>query len=123
MIERNMTNNSGEQKKVYVPLTDIYETADSYMLRMEVPGATKENIDIVMEDQELRVTVKLAEEEEEDKTLKYSEFGNRDFYRAFKVGNDIDRNNIDAKLENGVLNIVLNKAERIKPKKIQIAHN
>ena len=122
MIERNVTYNNGEQKRVYVPLTDIYETPDNYILRMEVPGAAKENIDIVMEDQELRVTVKMPEEED-DKTLKYAEFGNRDFYRAFKVGGEIDRNGIEAKLENGVLNIVLNKTERIKPKKIQITHN
>lgn len=122
MIERNVTYANGEQKKVYVPLTDIYETPDNYSLKMEVPGATRENIDIVMEDQELRITVKMAEEEE-DKTLKYAEFGNRDFYRSFKVGNDIDRNGIEARLENGVLNILLNKTEKVKPKKIQITHS
>lgn len=122
MIERNVTYNNGEQKRVYVPLTDIYETPDNYILRMEVPGAARENIDIVMEDQELRVTVKMPEEAD-DRTLKYAEFGNRDFYRAFKVGSEIDRNGIEAKLENGVLNIVLNKTERVKPKKIQITHN
>ena len=122
MIERNVTYNSGEQKKVYVPLTDIYETPDNYSLKMEVPGAAKENIDIVIEDQELRVTVKMAEEEE-DKSLKYAEFVSRDFYRAFKLGNDIDRNSIEAKLENGVLNISLNKTEQVKPKKIQITHS
>ncbi len=122
MIERNVTYNTGEQKKVYVPLTDIYETPDNYSLKMEVPGATKESIDIVMEDQELRVTVKMSGEED-DSTLKYAEFGNRDYYRAFKVGNDVDRNGIEAKLENGVLSVVLNKTEKVKPKKIQISHN
>jgi len=122
MIERNVTYSSGEQKKVYVPLTDIYETPDMYALRMEVPGAAKENVDIVIEDQELKVTVR-APEEENDTALKYAEFGNRDFYRTFRVGNDIDRNSIEAKLENGVLNITLNKTEQVKPKKIQISHN
>lgn len=122
MIERNVTYNNGEQKKVYVPLTDICETPDTYSLKMEVPGAARENIDIVIEDDELRVTVRAAAEET-DESLKYAEFGNRDFYRAFRVGNEIDRNKIEAKLENGVLNIQLSKTERVKPKKIQITHN
>ncbi len=122
MIERNVTYTSGEQKKVYVPLTDICETPDTYSLKMEVPGAARENIDIVIEDDELRVTVKSAAVEAEE-SLKYAEFGNRDFYRAFRVGNEIDRNKIEAKLENGVLNIQLSKTERVKPKKIQITHS
>lgn len=122
MIERNVTYASGEQKKVYVPLTDICETPDTYSLKMEVPGAARENIDIVIEDDELRVTVKAATEESEE-SLKYAEFGSRDFYRAFRVGNEIDRNRIEAKLENGVLNILLSKTEKVKPKKIQITHN
>ena len=122
MIERNVTYANGEQKKVYIPLTDICETPESYSLKMEIPGAGRENIDIVIEDDELRVTVKSADEETED-TLKYSEFGTRDFYRAFRVGNEIDRNKIEAKLENGVLNILLSKTEKVKPKKIQITHS
>lgn len=122
MIERNVTLSSGEEKRVYVPLTDICETADAYSLKMEVPGASRENVDIVIEDDELRVTVKAAEAEPED-SLRYAEFGSRDFYRAFRVGNEIDRNKIEAKLENGVLNIMLSKTERVKPKKIQITHN
>ena len=122
MIERNVTYSNGEQKKVYVPLTDISETADMYSLKMEVPGAARENIDIVIEDEELRVTVRAVPEDSED-SLRYAEFGSRDFYRAFRVGNEIDRNRIEAKLENGVLNIMLSKTEKVKPKKIQITHN
>ena len=121
MIERNVTYANGEQKKVYVPLTDICETVDMYSLKMEVPGAARENIDIVIEDDELRVTVKASPEDSED-SLRYAEFGSRDFYRAFRVGNEIDRNRIEAKLENGVLNIMLSKTEKVKPKKIQINH-
>lgn len=122
MIERNVTYNNGEQKMVYVPLTDICETPDMYSLKMEVPGAARENIDITMEDQELRVTVSPEAEADKD-SLKYAEFGSRDFYRAFRVGNEVDTNKIEAKLENGVLNILLHKTEKVKPKKIAISHN
>ena len=40
--------------------------------------------------------------------------------RTFRIGNDIDRNRIDAKLENGILTLVLHKSEAVKPKKIMI---
>ena len=118
IIERKVPINGAEQR-VYIPLTDIYETGDLYSLKMEMPGIKKENLDIVIDENELRITAKRERIEEKGNT-KFSEYSDRDFYRAFKIGYDIDRNRVDANLDKGVLTLKLYKSEEVKPKKINI---
>jgi HSP20 family protein len=118
MTEKNLTR-TDEPKKVYhVPLADIYETGDLYSIKLEMPGIAKENLNVVIDENELRITAEAAVAEEKD--LKYAEFYTRNFSRTFRIGNDIDRSKIDAKLENGILTLVLHKSEEVKPRKIAI---
>ena len=119
MTETNIKNSTENKKVFQTPLTDIYETEDLYSVKLEIPGVLKENLNIVIEDDELKITAKSSIEENE-KDLKYSEFSIRDFSRTFRVGNEIDRNRIDAKLEDGILTLALHKSEEVKPKKITI---
>lgn len=118
IIERKVPINGAEQR-VYIPLTDIYETGDLYSLKMEMPGIKKENLDIVINENELRISAKRERVEEKGNT-KFSEYSDRDFYRVFKIGYDIDRNRVDANLDKGVLTLKLHKSEEVKPKKINI---
>jgi len=118
MIERKVPMNGAEQR-VYIPLTDIYETGDLYSLKMEMPGIKKENLDIVIDENELRITAKRGSHEEKE-NVKYSEYSDRDYYRVFKIGYDVDRNRVDANLDKGVLTLKLYKSEEVKPKKISI---
>ena len=53
----------------------------------------------------------------------YTEMPKNDYYRAFTIGEEIDREKISAQLTNGVLKVVLPKAERAKPKKIDIKYS
>ena len=117
--ETNVKNNTEGNKVFHTPLADIFETGDIYSVRMEMPGIAKENLDIVIDDDELRITGESSVEENES-GLKYADFTSRNFSRLFRIGNDIDRNRIDAKLENGILTLILHKSEEVKPKKITI---
>ena len=119
MTEKSLKNGTENTKAYTIPLADIYETEELYSVKLEMPGVQKENLDIVIDDDELKITAASSIEENE-KALKYAEFDARNFSRSFKVGNDIDRNRIDAKLENGVLALTLHKSEAVKPKKIAI---
>ncbi len=119
MAETNVKNNTETRKAFHIPLADIYETEDIYSVKMEMPGIVKENLDIVIDDDELKITAESSAEENTE-NLKYAEFRARNFSRTFRVGNDVDRNRIDAKLENGILTLTLHKSEEVKPKKITI---
>ena len=101
--------------------TDIIENEDSYEVKVDLPGVNKDNISIDLEDGYLTISYKEEKENEED-TSKYLRkeryFGSQE--RSFYVG-DIEIENVDAKFENGVLDIVLPKEKDDKVvKKIQI---
>ncbi len=121
-MANEMVKNDAYQKdeRYLVPLADIYETTDQYTLKLEMPGVTREKLEITMENDELEIRGEAGTYKPENKELKYSEFSQYDYYRRFSVGNDIDRQNISATFENGVLTLVLQKHESVKPKKIAI---
>ena len=112
--------NVKDNDTVIVPVTDIYESPNDYTLTLEMPGVSKDNLDISLDNNELEISGKIMEVENKDKDLCYSEYNLYDYYRKFKVGNDIDRNGIEANLENGILTLKLHKSEEVKPKKIQV---
>lgn len=103
-----------------MPLTDVYETADAYTLKLEMPGTEKEQLSVTLEDNELEISTTGSTEEKSNESKTYREFALEGYYRKFRLGNDIDRNSINAGLENGILTVTLNKAEEVKPKKIAI---
>lgn len=106
---------------VLVPAVDIYETENEYSLKFDMPGVSKENLEITLHDNELEIRGGVARYTPTDKELKYSEFSLFDYYRKFKIGDDVDQNGIKAVLSNGVLALVLQKHEEVKPKKIEIS--
>jgi len=105
---------------VLLPLSDIYESGNEYSMKFEVPGVVRENLDITLEGRELEIRGNISEFESGNRTLTYSEYTPLNFYRKFKVDEDVDGNKIEAKLENGILTLVLQKKEEAKPKKIEI---
>jgi len=102
------------------PVVDIYETEDDYTLVAFMPGVTKENVKIKMEDGNLIVMGKVDYDLllGRNYVLNESQIGN--FYRKFQISESIDDSKIDAKLENGQLIVNLPKHERAKPKNIEI---
>jgi len=109
------------EKECWVaPVVDIYETEDDYTLVAFMPGVTKENVKIKMEDGNLIVMGKVDYDLllGRNYVLNESQIGN--FYRKFQISESIDDSKIDAKLENGQLIVNLPKHERAKPKNIEI---
>ena len=108
------------REAVSMPVADIYETSNDYNLKFELPGVSKENLDITINGDEMEVKADIDRSEPEGKELKYTEYTPNNFYRKFRIGNDIDTNKVNATLEDGILTLVLQKAEEAKPKKIKI---
>jgi len=121
MATEMVKTNSSNKDLYIVPVTDIYETHNDYTLKLEIPGVDKDNIEITLDNNELEIKAKVAADSGEN--VKYSEYTLYDYYRKFKVGDDINRNNINAKVDNGVLTLTLNKSEEVKPRKIEISVN
>ena len=94
--------------------TNVFETETNFKIELLLPGFNKE--DLQMNYHKNLLTIKVEKEQKEEKAqevYKYShrEFGTFNFEKQFKVPNSVNIEAIDAKFENGILNIVLPKKE------------
>ncbi len=106
-----------------VPQVDICEDKDSVTLYADLPGVAKEGLDVHIDKDTLQIYGRRAPRASDGASGgNYIEMPARDFYRAFTIGEEVDREHISAHLTNGVLKVVLPKSERAKPKKIAIQY-
>jgi len=107
-------------KDTLVPHVDICEDKDAVTLYADLPGVDKEGLDVHIDKDTLKIYGKRAAGTDTKTDGNYTEMPPRDYYRAFTIGEEVDREHIAANLSNGVLKVVLPKCERAKPKKISI---
>jgi HSP20 family protein len=105
----------------WYPATDIYETKDDYVFKLEVPGLKKEDINIEFNDN----TLSIKGERKEEREVKKEDYHRIEscsgiFSRSFSLPNNIDPKKINATMKNGVLELRVAKAEEKKPKAITI---
>jgi HSP20 family protein len=106
-------------KGALVPPVDIYEDHESVTLYADLPGVSRQDLSLQIDKDTLQIYGKVPQCSE-DAERRYSEFAFKDYYRAFTIGEEIDRDKITAVVSNGVLKLVLPKAEKVKPKRIEI---
>jgi HSP20 family protein len=100
--------------------SDIYETEEALFLRMDMPGVEKGDVQIeVDEDNVLQVRAKNTFEEPKGAVMKEFQVG--DYYRSFRIGDMFDKEKIAAKLDQGILEILVPKREAAKPRRIEIS--
>jgi len=102
------------------PTVNLSESKDAYLLEAEMPGVKKEGLEVLLEDNELTI-VGHRQPETLNAELVYRESKPRDFRRVFVLDPSIDTKKISAQIDQGVLKLSLPKAERIKPRKIEVA--
>jgi HSP20 family protein len=109
------------EKEAWVaPLVDIYETTDDYFLVANMPGVTKEDVKIKLEEGDLVIMGRTNFVGELNHKYLMKEIDSSNYYRKFKISESIDEEKIEAKLEHGRLFVHLPKVERVKPKTIEI---
>ena len=104
----------------YVPMVDIYEAGENLYLMADMPGTDKSGINITLEKDILTIEAGIDESIYGQRKPTYSEYGIGDYYRQFTLSDEIDREKIEASMMNGILKVVLPKAEPHKTKKIAI---
>jgi HSP20 family protein len=110
-----------DQNLVWMPSTDIAEYDDRYEIKMDFPGLTKEDVKISYNDGQLTISGE-RKFESDNKDVKYHriERSYGKFFRSFSVPNKIKEDKIEANFKDGLLTIILPKAEEAKPKEIEI---
>ena len=111
---------SFDDERSILSLVDIYETSNEFVLNANMPGVSKENVHLKLEDNSLSIFGKINFEDVVNKKYVLSENAIGNYHRVFRLSNSIDTAKIDAKYENGRLVITLPKHDRVKPKIINI---
>jgi len=104
------------------PAVDIRETEESYMVHAELPGLSKDDIEITLEENIL----KLSGERRFEKDVNKEEYHRIErsygaFTRAFSLPSRVDSSNVEASFDNGILTVTVPKVEEAKPRKISIS--
>lgn len=101
------------------PLANISETEDGYLLEAEMPGVSRDGLEITIENGELAIVGRRAKQPAFGQQI-YRESRQRDYRRVFELDPSIDSTKISAKIEQGVLRMHLPTAESVKPRRIEV---
>jgi HSP20 family protein len=107
--------------RTFVPTADIYEDRDSLKVTLEMPGVEKGNVEVRVAEGVLFVEGRLDLSKYRGLQPLYTEYNIGNYARSFRLSNAIDQDKIGAELKDGVLSLTLPKAEKAKPRTIQVS--
>ena len=113
------SNGERAEEQFVAPAATVLENADGYTLEVEMPGVSKETLEMWVENNELTVLGRRSIPTVEG-TLLHRESRSENFRRTFELDPSIDAEKISAKIEQGVVSLTLPKAEQVKPRKITV---
>ncbi|MDZ7359272.1 MAG: Hsp20/alpha crystallin family protein [candidate division KSB1 bacterium] len=112
----------GEERAVtYAPRVDVVENKENFVVRAELPGMKKDEVQLTLENNVLTLSGEKRQEEKRDEGnyhLRETRYGK--FERSFRLTDNIDRSNITADYKDGVLTITLPKTKESQRKEIAI---
>jgi len=107
--------------RVFVPVTDIFETPEALTVVLEMPGVDRASIEASVEDDVVTIEGRIDFTKYESMQPVYTEYNVGHYARSFEISNRIDQSKISAELKDGVVTLVLPKAEQAKSRKIQVS--
>ncbi|RJR39738.1 MAG: Hsp20/alpha crystallin family protein [Deltaproteobacteria bacterium] len=106
--------------RVFLPAVDIFETPEALTLVADMPGVPNDKVTLDIKDNHLIISGGITPPMGEGETMLSQEYYTGDFQREFHLGATIDQARIEASMKDGVLRLLLPKAEKAKPRKIEV---
>jgi HSP20 family protein len=106
--------------RVFVPVTDIFETPEALTVVLEMPGVDRNSIEANVENDIVTIEGRIDFTKYEGMQPVYTEYNVGHYARSFQISNKIDQGKISAELKDGVVTLMLPKAEQAKPRKIKV---
>lgn len=120
LTRENHNADPAQSEQFVAPPASVIEAGDGYTLEVEMPGVTKDGLDISVENNELTIIGRRSLPVVEG-TLIHHESRPENFRRTFELDPSIDANKISARIEQGLATLTLPKAEHVKPRKIAVS--
>ena len=106
--------------RILRPSVDIQELADSYIVRVDIPGAEKESIAAHINESTLTVSAKVQDRFKRESAIGYDNSLPAEYRREFSLADNVETQSVDAAYELGVMKITLKKKQQFLPKEIKI---
>jgi HSP20 family protein len=111
-----------EGRNGWFPAVDLSQTPERFLIRVDLPGMTKQDIDVTIENQTLTLTgERRFEPGEEGETFNRVERSYGKFSRTFQLPNNVDASKVKAQFADGVLSVTIPKSEEGKSRRISIS--
>lgn len=119
--KQEVTSQEGTRAgRTFVPDVDIYESPEALYLWADMPGVDESSVHVNLADGVLTLEGQVGVKDYQNLAPVYTEYNVGNYLRRFTLSNDIDSDKITARVANGVLHLELPKAERAKPRQINI---
>lgn len=105
---------------VFMPAVDIFETDQEITVLADMPGVKSDDLNIDLDNDVLTLAGKVEPRGKPEEEPLITEYETGNYYRQFTLSDIIDQEKIEANLKNGELRLRMPKAEKAKPKKIEI---
>ena len=114
-----VTRGNGQQ---VVPAMDVTEREKEYVVKTELPGVKKDDINVTVQNGMLTITAEAKQESEEKEKGRVIRQERRygKYMRHLRLDTDVDEGNVKATYEDGVLELTLPKVEAVQPKRIPV---
>jgi HSP20 family protein len=108
--------------RTYVPDVDIREDEHALWLWADMPGVDQDSVEVELHDDVLRLEGRVSTQDYDGLSPLYTEYNVGNYLRRFTLANGerFDRDKVSARLVNGVLEVRLPKAEKAKPRRIEV---
>ena len=107
--------------RVFVPVADIFETDQALTVILEMPAVSKNSVDVTVENDVLTIGGRVDFSNYDELQPLYTEYNVGNYARSFQLSSKIEQDRISAELKDGVMMLVLPKAEKAKPRKINVS--
>jgi HSP20 family protein len=103
-----------------VPDVDIYEDAEGIYVQADMPGVSRERLDIQVNKDALTIEGEARIDMPEGMEAIYADIRTTRYRRSFVLSTELDTSRVDARLKNGVLSIHIPKRAEARPRKIEV---
>jgi HSP20 family protein len=115
----NLWTGAGTNGGIWAPPVDVEETDDSWIVEAELPGVDKKDVDVDVHGNELTISGEIKERERKGILRRRTRRTGRFEYRVSLPG-EIDRDNVQASLDGGVLTVRVPKPEQERPHRVEV---
>ncbi len=120
MATKDLTKQAnGNETRTVRPVGDIVEMNGAVMLRLEMPGVGKDALEVDINGDTLTITGRRNRYAEDVNYLVHERY-DADFRSTYTLDERVDRDKVEARMDNGVLTVTLHLKEEVKPRKIEV---